>query len=96
MLNYVALLGWSPRGELAEQEVFSLQELIQAFDISGISKSPAIFDLAKLEHFNALICAPWIRSGSTPSLRPISAKALKTPPSTQRWSHLCCKPAWKP
>ncbi|MGI5963216.1 MAG: glutamate--tRNA ligase [Lawsonibacter sp.] len=54
ILNYVALLGWSPRGELAEQEVFSLEELAQAFDLSGISKSPAIFDLDKLKHFNAL------------------------------------------
>lgn len=54
VLNYVALLGWSPKGELAEQEVFSLQELVQAFDISGISKSPAIFDIVKLDHFNAI------------------------------------------
>ncbi|MEA4932129.1 MAG: glutamate--tRNA ligase, partial [Lawsonibacter sp.] len=54
ILNYVALLGWSPRGELAEQEVFSLEELASAFDLSGMSKSPAIFDLEKLTHFNAL------------------------------------------
>lgn len=54
ILNYVALLGWSPRGEQAEQEVFSLEEMVKVFDITGISKSPAIFDLAKLEHFNAL------------------------------------------
>jgi len=54
ILNYVALLGWSPRGDKAEQEVFSLEELAQAFDIGGISKSPAIFDIEKLTHFNAL------------------------------------------
>ena len=54
ILNYVALLGWSPRGELAEQEVFSLEELARAFDLNGMSKSPAIFDLEKLTHFNAL------------------------------------------
>ena len=53
ILNYVALLGWSPRGELAEQEIFSLEELTKAFDIAGISKSPAIFDIEKLTHFNA-------------------------------------------
>ena len=52
ILNYVALLGWSPRGDKAEQEVFSLNELAEAFDISGISKSPAIFDIDKLTHFN--------------------------------------------
>ena len=50
VINYVALLGWSPRGE---QEIFSMQELIDIFDISGISKSPAIFDIEKLRYFNS-------------------------------------------
>ena len=54
ILNYVALLGWSPKGELAEQEIFDLEGLTRAFDITGISKSPAIFDRAKLDHFNAV------------------------------------------
>ena len=74
ILNYVALLGWSPRGELAEQEVFSLEELAKAFDLNGMSKSPAIFDIEKLTHFNALylramspedfakVAEPYIRS----------------------------------
>ncbi|MCI8414086.1 MAG: glutamate--tRNA ligase [Ruminiclostridium sp.] len=53
ILNYVALLGWSPRGELAEQEFFTLEELVDAFDLTGISKSPAIFDLEKLKYFNS-------------------------------------------
>lgn len=53
ILNYVALLGWSPKGELAETEFFTLDELAEAFDISGISKSPAIFDIEKLKYFNA-------------------------------------------
>ena len=53
VLNYVALLGWAPKGERSEQEIFSLEELVDAFDIAGISKSPAIFDLAKLDYFNA-------------------------------------------
>ena len=50
VLNYVALLGWSPRGE---QEIYSLDELKKVFDISGISKSPAIFDIEKLRYFNS-------------------------------------------
>ena len=54
ILNYVALLGWSPKGELAEQELFTLPELVKAFDMTGISKSPAIFDIEKLTHFNAM------------------------------------------
>ena len=53
ILNYVALLGWAPKGELGEQEIFSLSELVDAFDIAGISKSPAIFDIEKLTYFNA-------------------------------------------
>lgn len=53
VLNYVALLGWSPKGELAEQEFFTLPELVRAFDISGISKSPAVFDINKLRWMNA-------------------------------------------
>ena len=77
ILNYVALLGWSPRGDKAEQEVFSLTELAEAFDITGISKSPAIFDIEKLTHFNALYlramtgeqfhaaAAPYIRQAVT-------------------------------
>ena len=50
VINYVALLGWSPGGE---QEIFTLDELKDIFQISGISKSPAIFDIEKLRYFNA-------------------------------------------
>lgn len=50
IINYIALLGWSPGGE---KEIFSLDELVGAFDISGISKSPAIFDPEKLRYINA-------------------------------------------
>ena len=50
VVNYIALLGWAPKGE---NEIFSLQELIEEFDISGLSKSPAIFDPIKLKAINA-------------------------------------------
>ncbi len=50
ILNYILLLGWAPKGE---QEIFSLDEMIQAFDLDGISKSPAIFDGLKLKAINA-------------------------------------------
>ncbi len=49
VLNYIALLGWAPKGE---EEIFSLEELIQEFDISGLSKAPAIFDPMKLKAIN--------------------------------------------
>jgi glutamyl-tRNA synthetase len=50
ILNYIALLGWNPRGE---REIFTLGELIGEFDVDGLSKSPAIFDEAKLTWMNA-------------------------------------------
>ena len=53
ILNYICLLGWSPKGEYAEQEIFSLPELVRIWDPAGISKSPAIFDPLKLRAINA-------------------------------------------
>ena len=50
VVNYVALLGWAPGGE---REIYSLPELVETFDIKGISKSPAIFDIDKLRYFNS-------------------------------------------
>ncbi len=50
ILNYVALLGWSPGGE---REIYSMDELKEIFDLTGISKSPAIFDINKLRYFNS-------------------------------------------
>lgn len=53
IINYIALLGWSPKGENAEREIFSLRELASQFDTAGISKSPAIFDIEKMRAINA-------------------------------------------
>ena len=50
ILNYILLLGWAPKGE---KEIFSLNEMIEEFDLDGISKSPAIFDPQKLKAINA-------------------------------------------
>ena len=50
VINYVTLLGWSPGGE---HEIFTMDELVDCFDMAGISKSPAIFDITKLKYFNA-------------------------------------------
>lgn len=49
ILNYIALLGWSPAGE---REIYSPDELAEVFDLSGISKSSAIFDVDKLTWMN--------------------------------------------
>ncbi|MGE5455145.1 MAG: glutamate--tRNA ligase [Methylocystaceae bacterium] len=49
MVNFLALLGWSPD---SEQELFSLDELEHSFSLERVSKSPAVFDLDKLNHIN--------------------------------------------
>ncbi|MCD8009703.1 MAG: glutamate--tRNA ligase [Lachnospiraceae bacterium] len=49
VVNYVALLGWSPEDN---REILSLPELIEAFDYHHISKSPAVFDMTKLRWMN--------------------------------------------
>ncbi len=51
VMNYIALLGWAPKGE---NEIFTLPELIAEFDIHGLSKSPAIFDPLKLRAINGV------------------------------------------
>lgn len=70
VLNYIALLGWSPKGD---REIFTLDELIKEWDFTGISKSPAIFDTQKLSYINGeyikampldefhKIALPWIK-----------------------------------
>ena len=49
VVNYVALLGWSPA---ENREIFSLPELVEAFDYHHINKSPAVFDVPKLKWMN--------------------------------------------
>ena len=68
-VNYLALLGWSPRGELEKVE---LAACIEQFRLSDVSHSPAFFDVKKLSHLNGEYirslatqqfidrCAPWV------------------------------------
>ena len=49
MVNFLALLGWSPSGE---EEIFSMEELIKEFDDARLSKSPSMFDKSKLTWVN--------------------------------------------
>jgi glutamyl-tRNA synthetase len=49
LANYLVRLGWSH----GDQEIFSMEEMIQAFDVPGINKTAAVFDTAKLEWLNA-------------------------------------------
>jgi len=74
ILNYVALLGWSPGGE---QEIFSLKDMVKAFDVSGISKSPAIFDIDKLNHFNSEYIRALLPEEFTEKARPYICSVIK-------------------
>jgi glutamyl-tRNA synthetase len=70
MVNYLALLGWAPRGD---REFLSIEELVAEFDLTAVNPSPAFFDVRKLNHFNGhyvrsrplerfvLESEPWLR-----------------------------------
>ena len=76
VINYLVLLGWSPRGE---REFYTLKELEEAFDLEGLSKSPSFFDMQKLNWFNAEyirklspekyleIATPWLEKALDPA-----------------------------
>ncbi|MGW1375560.1 glutamate--tRNA ligase [Streptomyces sp. NPDC002446] len=71
LLNYLALLGWSFS---ADQDIFSVSDLIEKFDIADVNANPARFDLKKAEAINAdhirqldvqdfvKACAPWLKA----------------------------------
>jgi glutamyl-tRNA synthetase len=75
LLNYLSLLGWSFS---ADQDVFSVDELVATFDIADVNANPARFDLKKAEAINAdhirlldaadfaAACAPWLRAPYAP------------------------------
>jgi glutamyl-tRNA synthetase len=70
VFNYIALLGWSPGDN---REKMSRDELIKAFSIKGISKSPSIFDIEKLEWLNS----NYIREKNDDELLPLLKKHLQ-------------------
>ncbi len=85
VLNYIALLGWSPGGE---REIMSLEEMTECFSIYDISKSPAIFDPQKLDYINAeyirrmtpeqfhQAALPWIRQAVARPIDTVLASAV--------------------
>ncbi len=68
-VNYLALLGWSPRGD---EEIVPLADIVAQFRLEDVSHSPAFFDVKKLSHINGeylramtpadftAACAPWV------------------------------------
>jgi len=75
LLNYLSLLGWSIS---EDRDIFSLDEMVAAFDIGDVNSNPARFDLKKCEAINAThlrelplaefiaACAPWLRAPYAP------------------------------
>ncbi|EOS61014.1 glutamate-tRNA ligase [Firmicutes bacterium M10-2] len=74
IINYLALLGWSPE---TEQEIYTLDELIENFKISRISKSPAIFDIDKLTWMNGLYLRNMDEETYFETVRPYLEKAIQ-------------------
>ena len=76
VLNYILLLGWSPKGE---REIFTLPEMIEVFDESGIGKAPAIFDPAKLRYINAEYIRAMSEEAFFEKAEPYIDSVVKTP-----------------
>ncbi|MGH9045419.1 MAG: glutamate--tRNA ligase [Acidimicrobiales bacterium] len=76
--NYLALLGWSPKGD---KEKVPLETLVQEFDLADVHHAPAFFDIAKLKHMNG----EYIRDLSTTAFMQASLPWLE-PQETGSWA----------
>lgn len=83
LVNYLALLGWSFD---ASREFFTLKELEEVFSLERLSKSPAVFDYKKLEHFNGhairALSSADLKAAILPSL--IGAGLVADPPTADQ------------
>lgn len=70
LVNFLALLGWAPEGE---EEIFSLEQLIEKFSLDRVSKSPAVFDMEKLKWINGT----YIRNTKPEELKSLALPYLK-------------------
>ena len=85
-VNYLALLGWSPRGEA---EIVPVADLIAQFRLSDVSHSPAFFDVKKLTHFNG----EYLRALSPSEFLSRSAPWVR--PWSSDWRPSDREPAWR-
>ncbi len=76
VINYLALLGWSPE---TEQEIYTMDELIEHFDVKRISRSPAIFDIDKLTWMNGMYLRAMDLETYHETILPWLKPALKNP-----------------
>ncbi|PIQ68160.1 MAG: glutamate--tRNA ligase [Candidatus Taylorbacteria bacterium CG11_big_fil_rev_8_21_14_0_20_46_11] len=82
VVNYLTLLGWNPG---TDQELFSIDELIQAFDISKVQKSGAVFDEEKMKNVNR----EYIKKRGKEALLPYMPEKLTQNKSTLQLETLC-------
>ncbi len=85
-VNYLALLGWSPRGD---EEIVPLATLIEQFRLEDVSHSPAFFDVKKLRHMNG----EYVRALSVDEFIRVSAPWVR--PWSANWRPSDREPAWK-
>ncbi len=76
IVNYVALLGWCPEDN---RELFTLEELVEAFDYHHMSKSPAVFDIQKLKWMNGEYLKAMDADAFYGMAEPYLKKVLKKP-----------------
>jgi len=76
VVNFIALLGWSPKNN---QEIFTLEELVEAFDYKRINKSPAVFDRKKLAWMNGVYIKEMTASIFCEKAVPEVKKTVKKP-----------------
>ncbi len=87
MVNFLALLGWSPEGE---EEVLSMDQLIEQFSLDRVAKSPAVFDLEKLRWLNGV----YIRRGGLERIAELALPYLQEAgyvgenPSPEEWERV--------
>jgi glutamyl-tRNA synthetase len=67
MINFLALLGWSPG---TEEDFFTVEDLVKVFDITRVQVSPAVFDIARLDHLNGRHIRAMPTDGLAQALRP--------------------------
>ena len=96
LLNYLALLGWAISGD---RDIFSVEEMVAAFEIADVNPNPARFDLKKAEAINAahmrLLSVEEIgRRARARTSPPRAWSPTRRPPSSSRCSTPRCR--WSP
>ncbi|NLV22609.1 MAG: glutamate--tRNA ligase [Syntrophomonadaceae bacterium] len=81
LFNFLALLGWSPEGE---QEIMTKEEIIKSFTLDRVAKSPAVFNIDKLNWMNQ----QYIKQLSTPELMNLLLPYIQNCPYAGQWAEL--------